>query len=217
MKTYEKTREIFDKAAKYYDLHVLDKKSWLYEYYFEGLNQIALEISELLPVNGKLSILDAGCGTGNLLAYLDKYSNQVDYMGIDVSSEMLKIAKKKWANNNFHQSPIENYRESHDIVICSYVLHHYKIDELKDVIANLFKSCCNEHLLVFDIIWESEKDKICEAEEAKKQGLNDIAEEISDEPFSSVKDYKSIAESNNYKIKIIKEWGNKHRFLRIWK
>lgn len=53
-----------------------------------------------LNLKGNFKILDAGCGAGDLIYYLSKNSTTNNtIIGIDFSSQMLKKAKKRFANN----------------------------------------------------------------------------------------------------------------------
>ena len=72
-------------------------------------------------------ILDLGCATGILEQHLikDGYKNIV---GVDISKEMISIARKKIDNVNFYVADGEElpFKDaSFDVVICSSVLHHF--------------------------------------------------------------------------------------------
>lgn len=57
------------------------------------------EVTKEVQVNGDLKILDAGCGTGNLLKKISQVSFNSKFVGIDSSEEMLSRAKKKFLSN----------------------------------------------------------------------------------------------------------------------
>jgi SAM-dependent methyltransferase len=54
-----------------------------------------------VPLAGK-SLLDVGCGLGNLLEYLDQRNIPVSYTGIDILHQMISCAKEKNPNGKFH-------------------------------------------------------------------------------------------------------------------
>lgn len=91
--------------------------------------------------NGK--VLDIGCGTGQNLILISK--NIVSGVGIDISNERLKIAKKIAELNSLknlkfeNKSALENNfkKESFDWIICTEVLEHIENDEL--VLDNISK------------------------------------------------------------------------------
>ncbi len=76
----------FDKIAAEYDFW--KKKNW---YYYKNL--IAL-YGEFIPEGSR--VLEIGCGTGDVLENLKPASGR----GIDISGEMIAIAKKKHANKS---------------------------------------------------------------------------------------------------------------------
>ena len=74
-----------------------------------------------------LKILDAGCGTGFLSLLLSELGHEVT--GLDFSTEMLAVARKKAEERNmsigFHQGDAENPPfppESYDYVICRHLI-----------------------------------------------------------------------------------------------
>ncbi|OPJ59562.1 class I SAM-dependent methyltransferase [Clostridium oryzae] len=74
-------------------------------------------------------LLDVGCGTGNVITLLhEKYPSR-SYTGIDLSEEMIKVAKSKeissafFMNGDSENLPFKN--EQFDVVICTESFHHY--------------------------------------------------------------------------------------------
>lgn len=74
------------------------------------------------------SLLDIGCGTGYLIDLLQKQKSAL-YCGLDLSPEMLKVARKKLPESVFLSEgssdclPYED--NSFDIVTCIQSFHHY--------------------------------------------------------------------------------------------
>lgn len=71
------------------------------------------------------SVLDVGCGFGELGKFLTKRYANVDYTGIDITPEFIREAKKLYPNLNFIegdylQTPLE---QKYDIVVASGVLN----------------------------------------------------------------------------------------------
>ena len=93
-----------------------------------------------LPQTPPQNILDYGCGTGVMLQKLSAQYPDAAVTGIDMSSEMLAIARKNapqatLINGKFSKSP----QQPHDLVLSLNVLHH-----LPDAAAHLEllrKSC----------------------------------------------------------------------------
>lgn len=92
-------------------------------------------------------VLDFGCGTGRILEY-DLFLN-ADYYGLDISSGMIKNARRKWKNRqhtNFYTYngtllPFEH--ETFDYVISTWVFQHIvednKLEELITKLARLLQ------------------------------------------------------------------------------
>ena len=74
-------------------------------------------------------LLDAGCGTGEMLAMFQKYCPDKNYTGIDLSEKMIETAKKKklervcFVAGDCENLPFADH--SFDVVTCSMSLHHY--------------------------------------------------------------------------------------------
>ena len=75
-----------------------------------------------LDLAGK-SLLDVGCGLGDLLTYLQKKQIPVDYTGVDIVEKMIEAARLRHPEGRFlqadifAQSPFE--AESFDVTFCS--------------------------------------------------------------------------------------------------
>lgn len=80
-----RTADIFDDIAKVYDDNATVQK--------EVANRL-IERLDFIRCDAKV-ILDAGCGTGTAMKRLAKHFPKASLTGIDLSEEMLKIAKKQ--------------------------------------------------------------------------------------------------------------------------
>jgi ubiquinone/menaquinone biosynthesis C-methylase UbiE len=74
-----------------------------------------------------LDVLDIGCGTGSQLVVLKEVYPQHRYTGLDYSSQMLTIAKRKnpnikWVHGDAQNLPFED--SSFDFVSSQYHIHH---------------------------------------------------------------------------------------------
>ncbi len=111
----------------------------------------AIILNQEIPLKGK-SILDVGCGTGAWGASLAKHQTKLS-AGVDFSSKMLKEAKKKHPNIQFHQASAEDLSifqdNEFDIVTASYVLHGVTKEPRKQMLSEM-KRIAKEFVVVHD-------------------------------------------------------------------
>lgn len=84
-----------------------------------------VEFLKMLPNN--ISILDVGCGTGNVLEYIREETKVENISGLDIDEEALRIAKERGINVyrcSIVEDCLEKINEKFDVVIVGAVLHH---------------------------------------------------------------------------------------------
>ncbi len=115
------------------------------------------ELLEQSHSDKNIKILDAGCGNGRLIKWLDTKLNKngYEYLGVDSSSELLKKAQTSFPARKFQQADLTEFRAKakYDAVACIAVLHHLpsRTDRLK-VLQNLYTSLENGGRL-FLTVW----------------------------------------------------------------
>jgi SAM-dependent methyltransferase len=85
-------------------------------------------LTRQVDLSGEVSLLDVGCGLGDLLAHLRKASLEVDYTGVDIVPEMLGLARQGHPGARFVQADIFGDSsalagEKFDVVYCSGALN----------------------------------------------------------------------------------------------
>ena len=109
-----------------------------------GGNKITLDgIKELIKNNEKqneITILDVGCGNGDMLRSLAEYaeSNNLKFklIGIDANNYTVNYARQLsviYPNIKYHCQDIftESFKElKYDIVLCTLTLHHFNEEEI---------------------------------------------------------------------------------------
>ena len=92
-------------------------------------------LSELKKYNPKGKLVDLGCGSGNLIVQIAHDFPMLDLIGIDISSEILELAKKRALKSNLNKKikfkigSVENLPfsdNSIDFLISSLSLHHWQ-------------------------------------------------------------------------------------------
>ena len=99
------------------------------------------EVVELLHPQKHETILDLGCGTGDLTKKIAELSKKV--IGIDNSLEMVRTARNKYPNISFQQADARDFKlqEQFDAVFSNAVLHW--VPQADKVINNV-----NQHLKI---------------------------------------------------------------------
>src|SRR3989338_6577027 len=138
----QKNKEFFNKIAGYYDKSIF--KNLLF-------NPVKKAV-EFVKVKKNLKILDAGCGTGNLLKILEDKNANLKLYGVDISKEMLKIARKKLKNVKIKLEAAEklSFKKNYfDYIFSVDAFHHYYNHDL--VMKNFYRVLKrNSYLIIVD-------------------------------------------------------------------
>lgn len=67
-------------------------------------------------------ILEVGCGTGRNLRSLQRLFPEAEITGLDLSADMLRIAKTKTSGVKLIQRPYDAPAGGFDLILCSYAL-----------------------------------------------------------------------------------------------
>ena len=99
------------------------------------------ELVKDVPVEGK-TILDAGCGMGDLLPFLYAKAPDFKYLGVDRSQDFIDIARKRYEGHEFRVGdPFKDRLGMYDVVLSSGVMNGNVdgwLKKRKKMIANLF-------------------------------------------------------------------------------
>lgn len=103
------------------------------EIYNHTIRHVSYKRWSLFILNGMApyrpeSILDLGCGTGELLFFMP---NSAQKIGLDRSPEMLGLAKKRNANAEFIQGTITDYHinQDFDLITCTHDTLNYLLED----------------------------------------------------------------------------------------
>jgi tRNA (cmo5U34)-methyltransferase len=131
-------KEKFDENAEHYD-----KIRKLIIPCFDDLYNITTELTNSKKESPK--ILDLGAGTGLLTKYLlEKYPN-AEFTLIDLSEEMLKIAKNRFKGNTNFKYIVADYStydpaNSFDMVVSSLSIHHLEDEDKEKLYKKVYNS-----------------------------------------------------------------------------
>lgn len=137
---------IFNKYSAFYDLLYSEKP---YSKEVDYINELIKKYS----IRKVSTILDVGCGTGIHASYLLKKGFNVT--GIDFSSEMIKIARKKEKYQlQFIEGDIRNItlRKKFDVILSLFHVISYQISntDLQKSFSSISKHLKKEALFIFD-------------------------------------------------------------------
>ncbi len=132
----------------FYNRHLKDFGDTPYALRWTPQGQIR-RYETFLRIAGEFSgknILDFGCGKGDFFGFLKFRGIPVNYCGIDINEELIKLAKNKYPGIDFFAMDIEETqlkREFDIIFICGvFNLRIAGIEEsMKNVLKKLFKLC----------------------------------------------------------------------------
>ncbi len=98
------------------------------------------------------NILELGCGTGTILTHMPKNAKVT---GIDLSSEMLKIARKKVPSGTFIQADISTFtvKERFDLILCVFdtINHLNSFSQWKRMFSRVAKHLDEKGVFIFDM------------------------------------------------------------------
>ncbi len=119
---------------------------------------LADKFTPYLRENAKL--LDLACGTGTFLFGMHEKGWQIS--GLDLSPEMLAIAKEKFNSNkidcNLYCQNMENFNihKKFDLITCNFDSLNYilSLEKLKKVFENVNNNLTEKGMFTFDVITE---------------------------------------------------------------
>lgn len=99
-----------------------DNRWQLYNYHARRLTEELLTFLPKLPYN----ILEIGCGTGNILALLQKHYPHAHLHGIDQATAMVEVATQKLLEATIETGTIETTKPSqcYDLIISASMFHY---------------------------------------------------------------------------------------------
>ncbi len=127
-------RSYFEASAKTYG-HRIESVGW----HSKETQRKRFEVlSSFVSLEGK-SILDVGCGKGDFYDFLKQHNITCRYVGIDISPEMIRLAKEAYPKGTFYCSDFNefDYHSSPDLIIANGI---FNLKTAVDMLAILEKN-----------------------------------------------------------------------------
>lgn len=173
-------------------------------------------------VNDGDSVLDYGCGNGRLLEILNK--KKINYTGVDISGELIKLAKRKYKRKNTKFVKITSsgslpFPDSYfNVAISIAVFHHFPEIYAKKIAGELYRILKPGGKIIITV-WNLEQNRF---KKLIKQGSKDLYISFKDnngEIFNryhrlyTKKDLKEIFSRVGFMVKKIELIGGKNNLL----
>lgn len=103
-------------------------------------------------------VLDVGCAAGGFSQIMRCMNPKIEYIGVDISPEMISIAKRKYPQEKFELSDGINFpfhSEYFDLVHCSGVLHLNS--EYKSILRSMWNQTRKYLLFDLRLTWGKEE------------------------------------------------------------
>ena len=150
-------KKVFDDFADSFD-EILEELEYV----------VPLRIAEVAKANmvaslsEKISILDIGCGTGLCAQNLKKIFNNAEFLGVDVSSQMLEKARAKQIYKKLINDDIESYllkpKKQYELIVAADVFTYF--GDLKKIFQGMYRSLKNNGKIIFSISALFEVDSV---------------------------------------------------------
>ena len=143
----EQTRSAYDAVASDYATIIPDTG-------FEAPLDLAM-VNEFVNEVAKRpasKVLDAGCGAGRMVTYLQSQSPSLDVVGIDLSAEMIALAQFAHPTAKFRQTDLSDTQfpeGEFDGILAWYSIIHTEPDQLAEIVAEFARILRSEGLVRF--------------------------------------------------------------------
>lgn len=161
---------------------------------FDKYQETFVKIREKILSYKVKTIVDFGCGTGNLCGPL---SEKINVIGIDKNIEMIEVGKRKYPNMRFVESSIFDepiIKQKVDIAVSSYVLHGLNEKEQQQVLSNMLSISDNSRVILIDFMFENMNLKKEHKERFLRNDRDDLWEFIESKNFFIVEDLRKYIE-----------------------
>lgn len=204
----EKMDAFFAARLNGYDEHMMTE--------IEGAKEFYPYTAALLPLEHEANVLDLGCGTGLELEYYFALNGSASVVGIDLSSDMLAVLKRKFADRkinlicgSYFDVPFEANR--FDAAVSVESLHHFTAAQKLKLYQKLKTALTDNGYFVLTDYFakseEAERFSFSELERLKnEQGLEPNAFYHYDTPLTVEHEIEVLKEAGFSDVRIMRSW-----------
>lgn len=131
--------EIYKKKLKLFDIYKPQAVFWNDQFSQHIRFKVLSDIGDIK----NSSILDVGCGLGDLSFYLRSRFKEFVYEGIDIVPEMIANAKRKYSQENFKVADVYDYTEKKFDYVLASGIFSVKISNYRKKYFSMIKEMYN--------------------------------------------------------------------------
>lgn len=168
---------------------------------FDQYENILQTVRDKISNNKFKSIIDFGCGTGNLCGPL---SDSLNVVGIDRNIEMIEVGRNKFPKMTFIEDSFLDLtviKDQADVVVSSYVLHGLLEDEKQQAISNMLKLSKNNKIIIIDFMFKNMAAKKRCKDNLLKNNQNELWQFIESKNYFIVENFKKHIKKLNLKAR----------------
>jgi putative AdoMet-dependent methyltransferase len=192
----ENENVFFNEWAKDYDRFVHENST---SFPFCGYEELCMKVIESIDEHS--CVFDIGIGTGYIINRI-LMSKKVEVFGIDISEEMVDVAKARIPSGAFECFDIRKFDTlkwdypSFDYILSTYTFHHFTDEQKIELVTFLLsKIKPNGQIIIGDIgFWDD--DDYCQS----KSNLGDAWDD--DEYYLNINKWGNVLIKNNLKFEI---------------
>ncbi len=113
-------------------------------------------------VKEKDRVLDFGCGNGRLLGLIK--DKKINYLGVDICHNFIKIARLKYPTYKFKTLKLNSQfdfakNKKFDVIFCLSVFHHFPKGEKREMILQKFNKILKPNGILIMTVWDLHQNK----------------------------------------------------------
>jgi SAM-dependent methyltransferase len=127
---------MIESEQEYIKMNNVEQSHWWYK----SLHYLVLKNITNISPDKKIKILDAGCGTGGLLAYL-KHKGYANIGGFDISKDAVKFSNNK--DLNVRELDLKEFKytsKKYDVIISNDTMYFFDLQEQRKILNNFYNS-----------------------------------------------------------------------------